>query len=60
MAIVKSLGESGLLKKGASETIENEVKKNMVDVLAYYQTYQKLVYQKNLLASKEATATSQG
>ena len=26
MAIVKSLGESGLLKKGASETIENEVK----------------------------------
>ena len=39
MAIVKSLGESGLLKKGASETIENEVKKNMVDVLAYYQTY---------------------
>ena len=39
MAIVKSLGESGLLKKGAIETIENEVKKNMVDVLAYYQTY---------------------
>ena len=26
LAIVKSLGESGLLKKGASETIENEVK----------------------------------
>ena len=26
MAIVKSLGESGLLKKGASKTIENEVK----------------------------------
>ena len=36
MKIVKSLGESSLLTKGVSETIENEARKKKMDFLACY------------------------
>ena len=58
--IVKSLEDSGLLLKGVTETVQNEVKEQKGGFLSMLLGTLGAILLGNLLTGKEAIATSQG
>ena len=58
--IVKSLEDSGLLLKGVTETVQNEVKEQKGGFLSMLLGTLGAIFQGNILAGKGAIATSEG
>ena len=58
--IVKSLGDSGLLEKGITETVQNEVKEQKGGLLSALLGTLGAIFLGDLLTGKEAIAMSRG